>query len=271
MPVNRLPYFPFHVDDYLNDSVVVAMNADAEGCYVRLLLRSWRSPTPGRIPVRLLREMCGAHRLAEQYRVVPDTKLQLPELGAARFGEVLLQMAKAFDTESEPDTWIQKRMVEEFRHATRQGEARKKGAAVTNEKRWGKVAKPSPSVRSAVGILDLEVEVEVDKDLDPNTCPPVEGGVLVLVPPEPKPRPERDEWDEGFHEAFWPAYPRKVKRADALKAWRQQRPWTQKNMDAICHGLEQWVAYWENRGMELDKIPYPATFLRAKQYEGGPQ
>jgi len=66
MGSNRLPYFPFYADDYLNDHGVMAMDADAEGCYIRLLARSWCNTTPGIIPVKLVPEMAGLHRITDE-------------------------------------------------------------------------------------------------------------------------------------------------------------------------------------------------------------
>jgi hypothetical protein len=79
------------------------------------------------------------------------------------------------------------------------------------------------------------------------------------------------EWDEGFSLDFWAVYPRKVKKHDALSAWRSLKPWSQEHLDAILAGLDRWVAYWKARGTAIDKIPYPAQFLRSRQHAGDPQ
>ena len=126
MPRNGLPFYRFNAADYLNDPAVMGMDADTEGCYARLLARSWNTATPGVIDAGLVPEMCGLHRLAEQYRILfQENPLQVdawdeaPE-SIARFRQtaVLTQLAAAFDTESQPGFWVQKRMVTEHRYAT---------------------------------------------------------------------------------------------------------------------------------------------------------
>lgn len=135
MPANHLPYFPLHVDDYLNDPVVQGMAADSEGCYISLLVRAWRLPRPGVVPVHLVAELARLHR-------VPEGRRQ----------EVLDQLALAFDVESMPGFWVQKRMVLEFEVALALHEGRHRGAVSTNRIRWGVAQRSlgeSPSDQSA--------------------------------------------------------------------------------------------------------------------------
>jgi hypothetical protein len=65
---------------------------------------------------------------------------------------------------------------------------------------------------------------------------------------------------------FWAAYPRKIAKADARKAWMQTekiRPDIETILKAILTGSrsEQWR---EGRGQF---IPYPATWLRGERWE----
>jgi len=66
----------------------------------------------------------------------------------------------------------------------------------------------------------------------------------------------------GFDE-FYTAYPRKVKRPDAEKAWRQVNG--DGYLVAILTGLARWRPHWEGR-----YTPYPATFLRGRQWQDDP-
>lgn len=149
--VNGLPYFPLYVDDYLNDPAVLAMDADAEGCYIHLIAKSWRSPTPGKIPCDLI------HGMGRLWRLEPE-----------RIAAVMDQLGRAFDTTSKAGYWVQKRMVVELRRAENLAGGRRRGADVTNRRRWTSVAeRPSSdtlSDRSAVGNRDVDVEVDVDSE-----------------------------------------------------------------------------------------------------------
>lgn len=65
---------------------------------------------------------------------------------------------------------------------------------------------------------------------------------------------------EGFDE-FWKAYPKKVAKGDAAKAWKQtarKRP----AMPELLAALEAAKAGWRDRQF----IPYPASWLRAERW-----
>jgi hypothetical protein len=72
--------------------------------------------------------------------------------------------------------------------------------------------------------------------------------------------------DEQAFDVFYKAYPRKVAKGDARKAWAQTksiRPALEKILLAIqaqCE-TEQWLK--DNHAF----IPYPATWLRAERWE----
>ncbi len=68
--------------------------------------------------------------------------------------------------------------------------------------------------------------------------------------------------EDGFNE-FWNIFPRKTKKEDARKAWKQNKP----NIDLVLKALE-----WQMRSKDWVKddgkwIPYPATWIRAHQWE----
>jgi hypothetical protein len=66
---------------------------------------------------------------------------------------------------------------------------------------------------------------------------------------------------EGF-ELFWEIYPRKKKKGDALKAWKQTenvRPDIEEIMAAIQR--QERTHQWQKDGGEF--IPYPASWLRS--------
>lgn len=69
------------------------------------------------------------------------------------------------------------------------------------------------------------------------------------------PKPPKGEV-VGFEE-FWSAYPRKVSKPDALRAWKNLKP----DLDAVLSGLRRWKAseQWTKDSGKF--IPYPATWL----------
>lgn len=183
MAANRLPYFPFNVDDYLVDDAVQAMDADAEGCYIRVLCKSWKSATPGRVHESMVYKMAEASRLAEQYRIwwdesrvptrtPPESEITAELVGAERWKDVIGQIQAAFDTTSEPGWWIQKRMVAEARRAKNLVKAQKQGGRNSWEAR--KVAKvPQSDLEATSRVVRSNREVEVEGDEDKNLSVPI--------------------------------------------------------------------------------------------------
>jgi len=216
MARNRLPYMQFDVDDYLQDEAVMGMDADAEGLYIRLLCRSWKSSTPGVIPMRLLSVMCEEHRVTEQYRVLWSdeySKLNgdaLPEVGPeiiadVRMEQVRLQLMSAFDTTSRPDFWIQKRMVADFRRLNAIYEAQKKGGEQTRF-RQPLPRSPEGDQQDTYSLPRQEVDVDGEVDKEKPKSKPVASTSrsrlvreVLLVPNLPPPTGvEPETWREWF-------------------------------------------------------------------------
>lgn len=75
-----------------------------------------------------------------------------------------------------------------------------------------------------------------------------------------------DEHVEEFA-GFWTAYPRKVGKAPALKAYKAARKKT--DLDTIAAALRVFTAAMSNR--PVDRIPYPATWLNSEPWHDDPQ
>jgi hypothetical protein len=71
--------------------------------------------------------------------------------------------------------------------------------------------------------------------------------------------------DDRFAE-FWAAYPRKVKKQDAEKAWRQV---LRRNVDPqrVITAAATHAARWRAQGKETEFVPYPASWLRGGSYD----
>ena len=71
---------------------------------------------------------------------------------------------------------------------------------------------------------------------------------------------------------FWKAYPRKVGKPAALRAWRSllRVVWNPNTASALMAGLERWMQteQWQKEGGKF--IPYPATFLNQRRWEDDP-
>jgi hypothetical protein len=80
---------------------------------------------------------------------------------------------------------------------------------------------------------------------------------IILTIKEPSVKSNNDEF-----EIFWNHYPKKVAKADALKAWNKAIK--RKTADELI-GLTK--AYSESKLPEMTYIPYPASWLNKELYE----
>lgn len=69
-------------------------------------------------------------------------------------------------------------------------------------------------------------------------------------------------------ERFWKAYPNKVGKPAAQRAWKKMPPRTP--YENVMAGLERWkqTEQWQKEGGQF--IPYPATFLNQRRWEDEP-
>lgn len=72
--------------------------------------------------------------------------------------------------------------------------------------------------------------------------------------------------DDANHDfdAFWTAYPRKVSRPDAVKAWRKLKP---PERIAALAALPHHVSAWERTKTEPQFIPHASRWINARRWE----
>lgn len=70
---------------------------------------------------------------------------------------------------------------------------------------------------------------------------------------------------DRFNE-FWAAYPRKIGKPAAERAYRKIKP---AEHEALMGGLAVWVKYWDERG-QPEYTPHPSTFLNQRRWEDQP-
>lgn len=78
----------------------------------------------------------------------------------------------------------------------------------------------------------------------------------------------RQEQGNVLFEDFWTAYPRKVGRAAAEKAW----PKACKQLDAerLVKAAGYWAGLWQHAKTDKQFIPHPATWLNGKRWDDEP-
>jgi hypothetical protein len=84
----------------------------------------------------------------------------------------------------------------------------------------------------------------------------------------PDPSPASAGSGEGRFEVFWAAYPRKVKPGDALKAWKSM---SAADRAAALLAVPAFARAWAGAPRDRREfIPYPASWLRARQWGDDP-
>jgi hypothetical protein len=100
---------------------------------------------------------------------------------------------------------------------------------------------------------------------------------LALVQPQPQPQPQEanqkhtstapaNAFAERFEE-FWQAYPRKVGKPAALKAWKRIRNATP---ETVIAGVQPWSSSWTAMKTDIKFVPHPATWLNDRRWEDTP-
>ena len=90
---------------------------------------------------------------------------------------------------------------------------------------------------------------------------------LLVQQPQPATTPELSS-DQAFHEVFWPAYPRKIAKFAAFKAWKSLKlpDDDQETLDKIMKGLD----FYLKEEWDLDRpkfIPHGSTWLHQRRWE----
>lgn len=107
-----------------------------------------------------------------------------------------------------------------------------------------------------VEVLDFNQQIRAKKSKYPD---PINGADHPVIAQQKKTAPKIDKM-EGF-DAFWDAYPRKVAKADAERAWRNIKPELRPTIMQSIKS-QQWPA--------VEFIAYPASWLNGRRWEDAP-
>jgi hypothetical protein len=251
------PAMLFYGRDYFTDINVITMTAEQECSYLRGIWWCWQEKY---LPddMRKLAAICGKNMSVETFEQ-----------------QVWPALKPCFTLVQNPDgesgsVWIHKK-VESIREeinkfSSKRAEAGKVGAEVrwqTHGKSDGKpmangMAKTWPSSSSSSSSSSASVSAkENTKTLcssDDERC----ADPLLLESPKEKPVDEVKVW---FDSEFWPAYPRKVAKPQALRAARRHGKTAADRaaiMDCLRRRLPALQAQYRTDG---DFRPYPASWL----------
>jgi DNA-binding transcriptional ArsR family regulator len=106
-------------------------------------------------------------------------------------------------------------------------------------------------------LTDRSPEPSIEPSTEPSTPPVVpQGGPVEVV----------DPWIRAF-DSWWTAYPRKVGKPVAFRAFKKKVAKMSTGQMLQCmNGTKAWIEHWKLVGTEEQFIPHPSTFLNQERY-----
>lgn len=227
---NKLPYWAFYDGDWWREPGVRACSCECRGAYVNLLLSFHRSPHGRGI-------LCGSH---EELRRLAGAEI---EAWHRLLSEMKHWTLIDVRTETNGDvTLLQRRMCEEERERT---ESRNRAKAWRDKKKAESSRTPN------------EKRATNEQQTNGNVTTPSSSSSSISSSSSPK--------DTAF-DLFWEAYPKKVKKPRALRAWKKIAP-DKGKAEKIINAVNAWklTDEWDKEAGRY--IPHPSTWLNDEGWE----
>lgn len=250
----KLPWFKWYPDAWLSDEKLRACCPAARGLWIDLLSLMHKNDRRGYL------QLAGK----------PVTVQQLARMTGCEPDDVSLLLAELLNSgvASATDDGIvySRRMVDEEQKREKCSEAGKRGGGNprmryqgdANDEDW---ALKGSTKGSTKGSSKVGPKVPLTSNLSPLEDGVKEGGQGGRNRGRGIPAP-------GF-ERFWAAYPRRVAKQDALKAWDKLQP-DAELLEKLLGAIERQKLDPRSLGNDLQYIPYPASWLNARRWEDEP-
>jgi uncharacterized protein YdaU (DUF1376 family) len=229
------PYFPFYVDDWLDDENIFNMGLECEGAYIRLLSAMWKRN--GYIPDN--QNWC-----CNLLRCKPAKWRKIRAILVDEMNIIL----------TENDRLFNQRLMEELLFFN---EKYKKNSQNAN-KRWSnkvkKDTKKPNKINESTHANASQSQCHTDTDTDTDT------DIEIKEKEKEKEKPKKT----AIHfEEFWQSYPKKAGKQDCLKKWKL------KNLDGIAKLIISDVICRkkDHKQWQDGYIPNPLTYLNGQRWE----
>lgn len=233
MALRNQPYLPLYVDDFLSDEKLSLCSAESTGVYIRLMCLMHKSDDYGVISLSKLDK--ATDNQIDNFAVLLSKQMPYE---TSIISPAISELIERKVIQIKGDKLLQKRMVSD-------GElSRKRAVAGSN---GGKQKLSKTSSKSQANSVNGNGIVNEDGD--------------DIKPTGEKPKSSSKQ-DECFAQ-FWQAYPRKVGKQDAIKAFAK----VDVGVDALLAVLEKQKGseQWQKDGGQF--IPHPATWLNGRRWE----
>lgn len=229
-------WMPWYIGDYQRDTQ--HLSTLEHGAYRLLIDAYWcnRGPLPDR---------------DEDFARI--TRLSLSDWLATRS-----RIAPFFQPEDDPASpgavrWRHGRIDRELEKAIKQHDAKRLGAHLTNTRRW--------PIKSHSDSLSDTDSGSLKGRPSPSPSPPSSPAPSESVPPIPQ---GGNGEDEAF-ERFWAAYPRRVGKGSAKKAFEKKHCLSILPRILKAVGEQSGTVQWQKDGGQF--IPHPATWINQERWQ----
>jgi hypothetical protein len=232
---HKPPAFQFYVKDWRSSGTIHQMTRQEIGDYITLLAAAWDSDDPGTLPLPV---EIAAKCAGTDPRVVRNFLAKYPHTFIESNGRLVNEKLRA--------QYLELLQFHEKAHdrAKAGAAARWKGNASSNA---SSIEQAMLNDASALALASATAIATKNKEQKHSSSPGGDGVRLTF-------------------DAFWRAYPRKVGKGAAVKAWSKIKPndeLQQKILTAI--EAQKKTDQWSRDGGQY--IPHPATWLNAARWD----
>lgn len=249
MALRDQPYLPLYVKDFLTDEKLMRCSAQATGVYIRLMCVMHKSKHYGVFAIR------------EKDKISDDILDDFARVFSSfsPFSQGLIREAFQELVDEEViyvyRNWMcQKRMIKDAELSENRAKAGKRGM----KNRYSQNDKSCYNKSDNKNVTNTEYAIEYANAYEDES-------VIDLEKKDSPAREKRDLQTERFN-AFWSAYPKKVGKAAAVKAWVKVKP-TAELFEKIMATV---AAYKQSEQWQRDNgkyIPNPTTWLNQGRWD----
>ena len=245
MALRDQPYIPLYVQDFMTDEKLSECSAESTGVYIRVMCIMHKSREYGTVLLKQKDE--------QNPSKIKNFAVKLHRLMPYSVEVIERSLTELVDEEVltiEGDVLMQRRMVRDGNISLIRANAGSKGGKTAQGKSvagsFAKAkSKAKPKAKEQAN-TEYEYEDEIEDEIVNS-------------------KTKKDIYPILF-DAFWQAYPKKVGKADALKAFTKLKP-DSELMQTILAAIAQWskTDQWSKDNRQY--VPMPATYIRGRRWE----
>lgn len=241
MALRDQPYIPLYVQDFMTDEKLSECSAESTGVYIRVMCIMHKSREYGTVLLKQKDKQNSSN--------IKNFAVKLHRLMPYSVDVIERSLTELVDEEVltiEGDVLMQRRMVKDGKLSQIRANAGSKGGKAAKGKTVaGSFAQAKEQAKEQAN-TEYEYEDEIEDEIVNS-------------------KTKKDIYPILF-DAFWQAYPKKVGKADALKAFTKLKP-DNELMQTILAAIAQWskTDQWSKDNRQY--VPMPATFIRGRRWE----